>query len=58
LPASEVLRVAFSGTEELEGTVAGFSDSGSAPQAFALVEVIYKHTVVVPVEKLKTPGKS
>jgi len=53
LPASEALRIAFSGTDELEGTVAGFSDSGGTPRAFALVEVTYKHAIVVPVDKLK-----
>jgi hypothetical protein len=37
---------------EAEGTIVDFSDSGLAPRAFALVEMVYTQTVVVPVSKL------
>jgi hypothetical protein len=40
LPESSVLRLAFADATELEGTVVGFSDSGDARRAFALIEVI------------------
>ena len=53
LPAAEVLHENLSGTDELQGTVVGFSDSGSIRRAFAVVEVTYKHTLIVPVQKLK-----
>ena len=39
--------------EELEGVVVNFSDSGSASRAFAVVDVIRRQNVVVPVEKLE-----
>jgi len=53
LPESEEARSALADGSELEGTVIDFSDSGSLARAFALVEVVRKQTVVVPVEKLK-----
>lgn len=37
---------------ELEGIVTGFSDSGLQPRVFAVVDVIARQSVVVPVEKL------
>lgn len=37
---------------ELDGTVVEFSDSGARTRAFAVVEVVRKQMVVVPVEKL------
>lgn len=49
--AEEVLKV--SPGEELEGVVVDFSDSGSTSRVFAVVDVIRKQNVVVPVEKLK-----
>jgi hypothetical protein len=42
-----------SGDTQLEGKVVGFSDSGSKPRAFAVVEVTRREMVVVPVEKLE-----
>jgi hypothetical protein len=42
----------MSGAELLEGTIVGFSDSGARPRAFAVVEVIQRHTFVVPVDTL------
>jgi hypothetical protein len=43
---------------EIEGKVIGFSDSGSAPRVFALVEVLKTQTVIVPVSELEVtkPG--
>lgn len=53
LPNTEELLTAFREQEELEGVVIDFSDSGSQANAFAVIEVIQKGTVVVPVDKLK-----
>lgn len=55
LPNDEDLRAIFHEEEALEGTVIDFSDSGSRPNAFAIIEVIQKQTLVVPVERLQ-PG--
>jgi hypothetical protein len=49
--AEEVLNV--SPGEELEGEVVNFSDSGSTSRVFAVVDVIRRQNVVVPVEKLE-----
>lgn len=38
---------------ELDGTVVEFSDSGDRKRAFALVEVVKRQLMVVPVEKLQ-----
>jgi hypothetical protein len=53
LPDPETLREIFSDTAELEGTIVDFSDSGQDSRAFALVEVIQRHVVVLPVKKLR-----
>jgi hypothetical protein len=53
LPNAEVLRAALHEEESIEGVVIDFSDSGSSENAFALIEVVLKNTVVVPVEKLQ-----
>jgi hypothetical protein len=53
LPEAEELRGAWAETAEVGGTVVDFSDSGSASRVFAVVEVVQRHTVVVPVEKLR-----
>jgi hypothetical protein len=37
----------------MEGAIVGFSDSGPRQRAFAVVEVVHRQTMVVPVEKLK-----
>jgi len=54
LPASEeaLAPLRFAETE-LEGTVVNFSDSGSKPYYFAVVDVMRKQSVVVPVKKLQ-----
>jgi hypothetical protein len=46
------------GEDELEGTVLGFSDSGTRARFFAVVEVVRRQTIIVPADKvtvLKTP---
>ena len=41
-----------SGCDELEGIIAGFSDSGAAVNFYAVVEVVRKLSLVVPVDDL------
>jgi len=53
LPSPEGVLVAPSIEEVLEGTIVDFSDSGQKARVFALVDVIRRQTVVVPVEKLE-----
>ena len=53
LPGPEELLTAPSPQSELEGTVVDFSDSGGTPRFFALVEVVSRRTLVVPVKKLE-----
>jgi hypothetical protein len=53
LPEVEELRASWADAAELEGTIVDFSDSGDASRVFAVVEVLERHTVVVPVAKLK-----
>jgi hypothetical protein len=52
LPSAEELAV-FAPDEKVEGTVIDFSDSGSKPRHFAVVDVIRRRTVIVPVEKVE-----
>jgi hypothetical protein len=52
LPDVEELRAAWGDTAEVEGTIVDFSDSGSASRVFAVIEVLQRHIVVVPVAKL------
>jgi hypothetical protein len=42
--------------DELEGTIVDFSDSGQRARVFAVIDVIRKQIVVVPVEKLIRKG--
>ena len=53
LPNPEAVFVAGPGEGEVEGTVVDFSDSSSKARVFAVVDVLLKQTVVVPVEKLR-----
>jgi hypothetical protein len=53
LPGPEELVTAPAPQSECEGVVLDFSDSGATPRFFALVEVVTRRTLVVPVEKLK-----
>lgn len=41
------------GEAELEGTVIDFSDSGLKSQVFAVIEMVRKQVVIVPIEKLR-----
>jgi hypothetical protein len=43
-------------TDQIEGVVVGFSDSGTRARAFAVVEVVRKQEVVVPIDKLRVIG--
>lgn len=42
------------GVTELEGTVIEFSDSGAKKRAYAVVEVVTRQMMVVPVRKLQS----
>ncbi|MEJ2009461.1 MAG: hypothetical protein P8Z30_15120 [Acidobacteriota bacterium] len=53
LTRPEELLKAFSSEEEAEGTVVGFSDSGSEPRAFAVVDVVRRQNVIIPTAKLR-----
>jgi hypothetical protein len=53
LPNADELGAVFHEEQELEGTVIDFSDSGIRSNAFAIVEIIQKQTVVIPTEKLQ-----
>lgn len=58
LPNGDELRAAFPDKEWLEGTVVGLSDSGKQPDAFAVIELVHKQNVVVPIEKLRKAGNA
>ena len=53
LPTHDDLPKALATVQEIEGVVTDFSDSGLEPRAFAVVDVIARQSVVVPVEKLE-----
>ena len=52
LPGPEDVFGALAADAQLEGTVVSFSDSGSEARVFAVVDVIRRQTVVVPVDRL------
>jgi hypothetical protein len=56
LPGPEDVLPAMVVTDEIEGTVFGFSDSGVLSRAFAVVEVVRKQEIIVPVDKLRVIG--
>jgi hypothetical protein len=56
LPSPDVFSFNVVDGEELEGTIVNFSDSGHKERVFAVVDVVTRQTVVVPVEKLKAFG--
>ncbi len=57
LPSLDAVLAAPPGEGELEGTIVDFSDSGQKARVFALVDIVKRQTVVVPVEKLHAvPG--
>lgn len=53
LPSPDAVFAAPPCEDNLEGTILDFSDSGQKARVFALVDVIKRQTVVVPVEKLQ-----
>jgi hypothetical protein len=55
LPSPEELLPVFA-DEELDGVVVGFSDSGGQSRVFAVVEVVRRQEVVVPVNRLRVMG--
>ncbi len=60
LPSAEEV-LALSPATELEGVVVDFSDSGAESRVFAVVDVIRRQKVVVPVAKLQvvaSPSKN
>jgi len=57
LPEAEEARPGQCREGEVEGTLLDFSDSGDVERAFAVVEVIERQTMVVPVEKLRALEK-
>ena len=58
LPNPDALLVIPPAEEEVEGTIIDFSDSGQKARFFALVDVVRRQTVVVPVEKLESASES
>jgi hypothetical protein len=54
LPTPEAVLAAPTMEEVLEGTIVDFSDSGQKTRVFALVDVIRRQALVVPVEKLES----
>lgn len=53
LPLADELPGALKESAVLEGTVLSFSDSSQEHRVFAVVEVVMRRSVVVPVVKLK-----
>ncbi|SPE40610.1 conserved hypothetical protein [Candidatus Sulfopaludibacter sp. SbA3] len=53
LPGPGGVLTPVSDVSQLDGTVIEFSDSGSRLRAFAVIEVVSKQMMVVPVEKLE-----
>jgi hypothetical protein len=53
LPSPGGVPLAIEEDQELEGTILDFSDSGSKPRIFAVVEVVRTQSYIVPVERLE-----
>lgn len=53
LPTEEELTVLLTPNQKVEGTVINFSDAGPKAGYFAVIDVIRRCAVVVPVEKLE-----
>jgi hypothetical protein len=58
LPDVQEVLASLTETIEVEGTITDFSDSGKTLQAFAVVQLDEKQTVVVPVERLRVVIRS
>ncbi len=59
LPGQEMVVAPLPAETRLEGTIVDFSDAGTEACVFAVVDVVRRETVVIPVEKLEiimTPG--
>jgi hypothetical protein len=54
LPDAAALPDAWGDAGEMEGTIVDFSDSGADSRVFAVVEVLERRTVVVPVMALQS----
>jgi hypothetical protein len=54
LPDAAEMQAAWADTAEIDGTIVDFSDSGDASRVFAVVEIVQKQSVVVPVAKLRS----
>lgn len=52
LPNAEEVVSFASGCDDLEGTIAGFSDSGASAGVYAVVEVVRTRSLVVAVDDL------
>jgi hypothetical protein len=52
LPGAEETLATLTLDSEVEGKVIGFSDSGGQPRVFAVVEVVRRLSVIVPVVDL------
>jgi hypothetical protein len=60
LPNPENVTAFDAGCEEFEGTIIDFSDGGNRVKAYAVVEVVRRLSLVVPVECLRivtVPGR-
>jgi len=53
LPNAKELPATWADAAEVEGTIVDFSDSGNTSRVFAVVEVVQRRTVVVPIARLK-----
>lgn len=53
LPIRDDLPKPLVAADELEGTVVDFSDSGVLPRIFAIIDVVARHSVIVPVDRLE-----
>ena len=53
LPEGEGVAAALTLPSKVEGLIVSFSDSGACANAFAVVEVIRRITVVVPADSLE-----
>lgn len=58
LPNAEGVFIAAPDEDNVEGTILNFSDSGSKLRVFAVVDVVRRQTVIVPVDKLEVIGAS
>jgi hypothetical protein len=58
LPNQEEALGFASGNDEIEGIITGFSDSGVQLRAYAVVEVVRKLSLVVPVHDLRLVSES